>query len=117
MPEIQPILVERATTPTAEVRALVGELDAELSRHYPPEQRHGLKLDAIFRPHVLFFVARLDGIATGCGGVASVAATSAATSPRTSMVLRPAILTKFGRLLTAGVLMVPCGASGRRPGG
>jgi putative acetyltransferase len=70
MPEIQPILVERATTPTAEVRALVGELDAELSRHYPPEQRHGLKLDAIFRPHVLFFVARLDGIATGCGGVA-----------------------------------------------
>jgi putative acetyltransferase len=64
------IRVEPATSPTAEVRTLVGELDEELSRHYPPEQRHGLKLEAIFEPHVRFFVARLDGIATGCGGVA-----------------------------------------------
>jgi putative acetyltransferase len=64
------IRVERATSPTVEVRALVGELDAELSRHYPPEQRHGLNLDAIFQPHVRFFVARLDGTAVGCGGVA-----------------------------------------------
>ena len=64
------IRIERAASPTAEVRALVGELDGELSRHYPPEQRHGLKLDAIFQPHMLFFVAWLDGIAAGCGGVA-----------------------------------------------
>ena len=27
-------------------------------------------LDAIFQPHVRFFVARLDGEAVGCGGVA-----------------------------------------------
>jgi putative acetyltransferase len=64
------IRVEPATSPTAEVRALVGELDTELSRHYPPEQRHGLKLDAIFQPHVRFFIACLDGVAVGCGGVA-----------------------------------------------
>jgi putative acetyltransferase len=41
-----------------------------LSAEYPPEQRHGLALDAIFQPHIRFFVARLDGVAVGCGGVA-----------------------------------------------
>ena len=41
-----------------------------LSAEYPPEQRHGLALDAIFQPHVRFFLARLCGTAVGCGGVA-----------------------------------------------
>jgi putative acetyltransferase len=68
--ETVPILVERALSPTGDVRALIGELDLELSRHYPPEQRHGLKLDAIFQPHVRFFVARMGNAAVGCGGVA-----------------------------------------------
>jgi putative acetyltransferase len=68
--ETVPILVERALSPTDDVRALIGELDQELSRHYPPEQRHGLKLDAIFQPHVRFFVARMGDAAVGCGGVA-----------------------------------------------
>ena len=63
-------VVEPAAGPTDEVRRLVGELDAELSQHYPPEQRHGLTLDAIFAPHVRFFVARADGRPAGCGGVA-----------------------------------------------
>jgi putative acetyltransferase len=62
--------IEPATAPTEEVRALVEELEAELAAHYPPEQRHGLSLDAIFRPHVRFFVARLDDAPVGCGGVA-----------------------------------------------
>jgi putative acetyltransferase len=64
------IEVERVTAPNDEARALVGELDAELGAEYPPEQRHGLSLDAIFRPHVRFFVARADGGAVGCGGLA-----------------------------------------------
>jgi len=64
------IAVELAATATDEVRALVGELEAVLSAEYPPEQRHGLRLDAIFRPHIRFFVARLDGVAVGCAGVA-----------------------------------------------
>ena len=59
-----------ATSPTDEVRALVGELNDELGALYPPEQRHGLALDAIFQPHIRFFVARKDGLAAGCGGVA-----------------------------------------------
>jgi putative acetyltransferase len=64
------ISVELATQPTDEVRALVGELEAILSADYPPEQRHGLSLDAIFQPHIRFFVARSGGTAVGCAGVA-----------------------------------------------
>jgi putative acetyltransferase len=64
------VTVELAPSPTDDVRTLVSELEAVLSAEYPPEQRHGLSLDAIFQPHVRFFIARLDGQAVGCGGVA-----------------------------------------------
>jgi putative acetyltransferase len=64
------VRIEAAPTATEEVRALVGELETVLSAEYPPEQRHGLALDAIFQPHIRFFVARLRGAAVGCGGVA-----------------------------------------------
>jgi putative acetyltransferase len=49
---------------------LIGELEDVLSAEYPPENRHGLPLEAIFQPHVRFFVATLDGDPVGCGGVA-----------------------------------------------
>ena len=52
------------------MRTLVDELEAVLAAEYPPEQRHGLSLAAIFQPHIRFFIARLDGVAVGCGGVA-----------------------------------------------
>jgi putative acetyltransferase len=55
---------------TDDVRTLIGELNDELSGLYTAEQRHGLALDAIFQPHIRFFVARCDGKAVGCGGVA-----------------------------------------------
>lgn len=64
------ITLTQATAPTDAVRALIGELDAILSAEYPPEQRFGLALDAIFTPHISFFVAELDGAPVGCGGVA-----------------------------------------------
>jgi len=64
------ITVELAPRATDEVRTLVGELEQVLSAEYPPEQRHGLNLDAIFQPHIKFFLARSDGTAVGCGGVA-----------------------------------------------
>lgn len=66
--------VSAVTNPTDDVRALVGELNDELGALYPPEQRHGLALDAIFQPHIRFFVARKDDAALGCGGVALFAA-------------------------------------------
>lgn len=64
------ISVERVTEPNDDVRALVEELERELSTHYAPEQRHGLKLEALFMPHIRFFVARVNGEPVGCGGVA-----------------------------------------------
>ena len=64
------VRIEVAPTATEEVRSLIGELETILSAEYPPEQRHGLALDAIFQPHIRFFLARLRGAAVGCGGVA-----------------------------------------------
>ncbi|KRR23309.1 hypothetical protein CQ14_32315 [Bradyrhizobium lablabi] len=64
------VQIEPALTATDEVRSLVGELEAVLSKEYSPEQRHGLTLDTIFQPNVRFFLARLRGAAVGCGGVA-----------------------------------------------
>jgi putative acetyltransferase len=67
----RPIIeVERVPTATVEVRELIDELDRELSANYSPEQRHGLALDAIFQPHVRFFIARTKEMAVGCGGIA-----------------------------------------------
>jgi len=62
--------IERISAPTAELRELIGELDAVLGAAYEPHQRHGLSLDQLFEPHVRFFLARLDGAAVACGGVA-----------------------------------------------
>lgn len=64
------IVIERVTAATADARLLVGELEAALSANYPPEQRHGLALEAIFQSHIHFFVARSLGVPAGCGGVA-----------------------------------------------
>jgi putative acetyltransferase len=62
--------IERAGTATEEIRILIAELEEELSPNYEPHQRHGLALEAIFRPDIHFFVARRAGQALGCAGVA-----------------------------------------------
>jgi putative acetyltransferase len=64
------VRIELAPTATDDVRALVDELEAVLAAEYLPEQRHGLALDALFQPHIRFFLAALRGEAVGCGGVA-----------------------------------------------
>jgi putative acetyltransferase len=64
------VTVSLVSAPTDTVRLLIGELEDVLSADYPPENRHGLPLEAIFQPHVRFFVATLDGDPVGCGGVA-----------------------------------------------
>jgi putative acetyltransferase len=64
------ISIERVTEPTGELRDLIGELDDLLGAAYEPHQRHGLSIAELFAPHVRFFIARLDGLAAGCGGVA-----------------------------------------------
>jgi putative acetyltransferase len=67
---VEDLVIEEVAAATEEVRALIGELDRVLSEGYPPEQRHALSLDAIFQPHMRFFLARLGTAAVGCGGVA-----------------------------------------------
>lgn len=64
------VSVELIASPSDELRALIAELEEALAAEYPPEQRHGLSIDAIFQPNIRFFVARIDGRAVGCGGVA-----------------------------------------------
>jgi putative acetyltransferase len=64
------IEIERIATATDDVRLLIGELDQVLAAEYLPEQRHGLALEALFEPHIRFFLARLSGAAIGCGGMA-----------------------------------------------
>jgi putative acetyltransferase len=64
------ITIERVTVPTDDVRTLISELQHVLGAEYPPEQQHGLSLDAIFQPHIQFFVAHGDTGAVGCAGVA-----------------------------------------------
>jgi putative acetyltransferase len=64
------LTLEHTTRPTDEARALIAELEAELAGDFQPEQRHGLSLERIFQPHIVFFVARLDGKPVGCGGIA-----------------------------------------------
>ena len=62
--------VERVAAPTDDARLLIEELEAELSGNYAAEQRHGLSVQRVFQPGVVFFVARRDGRPAGCGGVA-----------------------------------------------
>jgi GNAT superfamily N-acetyltransferase len=64
------LAVEHVDRATEDARTLIAELDAELSAAYGPEQRHALSLERVFRPGVMFFIARLEGKAAGCGGIA-----------------------------------------------
>ncbi len=64
------VTIERATAATETICALVGELEADLASHYPAEQRHGLAVDALFQPHIRFFIVTWDSVPAGCGGIA-----------------------------------------------
>lgn len=64
------IAIEQLTALTPEAAALLAELDRDLGSSYSEEQQHGLRPEALFQPHVHFFLARVDGTALGCGGVA-----------------------------------------------
>src|SRR5208282_845538 len=55
---------------TPEVHDLIGELENVLSAAYEAHQRHGLAIEQLFEPNVRFFLARLENLAVGCGGVA-----------------------------------------------
>lgn len=64
------VRVARVASPSDDLRLLIGELDAELAENYSAEQRHGISVDAIFQPHIRFFLAYRNDAPVGCGGVA-----------------------------------------------
>jgi putative acetyltransferase len=62
------ISLESANQP--EALGLIAELDAYQAALYPAESNHGIDLEALSRPNVLFAVARnIEGPAVGCGAV------------------------------------------------
>jgi putative acetyltransferase len=63
------LIVNHVPALTDDARTLILELEADLSGLYTAEQRHGLTPDQVVDAGVVFFVAQLDGIAAGCGGV------------------------------------------------
>ena len=53
-----------------EVIQLIEELDAYQKPLYPAESHHGIDMDALSQPNVLFAVIRNDdGVAIGCGAI------------------------------------------------
>jgi putative acetyltransferase len=53
-----------------DVIRLIDELDAYQKPMYPAESHHGIDIDALLQPNVIFAVARNDtGEAVGCGAI------------------------------------------------
>jgi putative acetyltransferase len=71
MPETAHLRIALEPARQPEVIALVDELDAYQSVLYPPESHHGIDMDALSRPNVVFAVLRAGegGGAVGCGAV------------------------------------------------
>lgn len=51
------------------VRALVAEHLSGMHAHSPPESVYALGIDALRRPDIAFWVARVDGALAGCGAL------------------------------------------------
>jgi putative acetyltransferase len=63
-------MIERMTQPTDEVMTLLEELNRALDMGYAPDQKHALSAGQLFQPHIRFYLARRDGEAVACGGIA-----------------------------------------------
>jgi GNAT superfamily N-acetyltransferase len=64
-----PALITPERPDTADARALIAELEAELQPLYPQESRHGYSVDKLIAEGVSFFLVREDGAPAGCGGL------------------------------------------------
>ncbi|GAB4121762.1 MAG: GNAT family N-acetyltransferase [Roseiflexaceae bacterium] len=63
------ITITQERPDSADGLALITELDAVLNRHYPPESRHGFRVEQLITQGVAFFIVRVDQQAAGCGGI------------------------------------------------
>ena len=63
------VAIELAKAPTEEAIGLLDELNTALAG-YADDQRHALSIEQLFQSGVRFFLARSNGVAVACGGVA-----------------------------------------------
>ena len=63
------IVVTREAPDSPDASALVLALEEHLAARYPVESRHGYSVETLIEQKVAFFVARVDGVPAGCGGV------------------------------------------------
>ena len=64
-----PAIITPERPDTADARALIAELEAQLAPLYPRESRHGYSVEKLIREEVSFFLIRDNGIPAGCGGL------------------------------------------------
>ena len=67
--ETKDTVITRERPDTPDARFLIGELEAELSPHYPAASRHGYSVQKLVDQGVAFFVTRHDKAPAGCGGI------------------------------------------------
>lgn len=61
------VTIELASPLLPEAGELIRESDAVAQALYPAESNHLVDADALAQPHVIFCVARLEGVIIGCG--------------------------------------------------
>lgn len=64
-----PGVISRERPDSADARALIAELEAELEPLYPQASRHGYSVDKLIKQGVAFFVVRQEAAPAGCGGI------------------------------------------------
>lgn len=69
-----PAIITPERPDTADARALIAELTAELEPLYPPQDRHGYSVEKLLDEAVAFFLIRDNDTPAGCGGVKLVGA-------------------------------------------
>lgn len=67
------ISLARETPDQSEVLGLFAQADARSAALYPGAGRVGARAKDLLRRGVVFFVARRDGVAIGCGGYVAAA--------------------------------------------
>jgi GNAT superfamily N-acetyltransferase len=64
-----PAIITPERPDSADARALIAELEAQLAPLYPRESRHGYSVEKLIAEAVAFFLIRENGTPAGCGGL------------------------------------------------
>jgi len=64
-----PITITQQNPGNPSVRVMITELESYLDVLYPPENQHGFSIEKLIKENVAFFVAEVDGVPAGCGGI------------------------------------------------